>query len=301
MAVHKDYQQYLLDVKKWFIQVDEVLRNYNVDEKTYEEWKTNMERCLKDIDAYLKEANAGEEILSVIEDQVRDIYEDVTSIQNVELEITRGNSVAVGIGEHKLPPLPYPYDALEPYISEQIMKLHHDKHHKSYVDGLNKSEKMMETARENNDFELLKHWEREAAFHGSGHYLHTIFWNNMKPNGGGRPKGQLLKQIEENFGGFDQFKSHFTEAANKVEGVGWAILVWSPRSHRLEILQSEKHQHYTQWDTIPLLVLDVWEHAYYLQYLNEKKQYVDQWWNVVNWNDVSNRFLEAKKIKWKPF
>ncbi|MED4906088.1 superoxide dismutase [Parageobacillus thermoglucosidasius] len=204
-------------------------------------------------------------------------------------------------GRHILPPLPYSYDALEPHISKEIMQLHHTKHHQSYVDGLNKAEKMMKKARETNNYELLKHWEREAAFHGSGHYLHTIFWNNMHPKGGGEPHGELLEQIKRDFGSFERFKRHFTEAAKSVEGVGWALLVWSPRSHRLEILQTEKHQLMTQWDTIPLLVLDVWEHAYYLQYKNDRAAYINSWWNIVHWRDVEERFAQARKLRWKPF
>jgi superoxide dismutase, Fe-Mn family len=207
----------------------------------------------------------------------------------------------VGVGEHRLPPLPYPYNALEPYISQEIMVLHHDIHHKSYVDGLNKAEKKMQEARVQNKYGLLKHWEREAAFHGSGHYLHTIFWNNMSRNGGGKPRDPLLTNIHRDFGSYEQFKQHFTEAANKVEGVGWALLVWSPRSHRLEILQTEKHQLFTQWDTIPLLVLDMWEHAYYLQYQTKKEEYVKNWWNIVNWRDVENRYNKASQLKWQSY
>ncbi|GEL76226.1 superoxide dismutase [Tenuibacillus multivorans] len=208
---------------------------------------------------------------------------------------------AIGIGQHKLPPLPYAYNALEPYIDERIMRLHHDKHHRSYVEGLNKAEKEMQKARQNNNFDLIKHWEREAAFNGAGHYLHTIFWNVMHPDGGGKPKGELSNAINQSFGSFDQFKNHFSEAAKKVEAVGWAILVYSPRSHRLEILQAEKHQNLSQWDVIPLLVLDVWEHAYYLQYENNRGKYVDNWWNVVNWNEVEKRYREAQKVKWKAY
>jgi superoxide dismutase, Fe-Mn family len=211
------------------------------------------------------------------------------------------NQSPVPIGGHTLPPLPYPYNALEPYIDRRIMKLHHDKHHQSYVDGLNKAEKEMEKARRNNDFSLIKHWEREAAFHGAGHYLHTIFWNVMSPQGGGRPKGALSAEINRTFGSFDQFKRHYSEAAKNVEAVGWAILVWAPRSHRLEILQAEKHQNLSQWDVIPLLVLDVWEHSYYLQYENNRGKYVDNWWNVVNWNEVEKRYNEAKKVRWQPY
>ncbi|WP_421378191.1 superoxide dismutase [Bacillus salacetis] len=211
------------------------------------------------------------------------------------------NQSSVPIGGHTLPPLPYPYEALEPSIDRRIMKLHHDKHHQSYVDGLNKAEKEMEKARRKNDFSLIKHWEREAAFHGAGHYLHTIFWSIMSPQGGGKPRGALLTEINHSFGSFDQFKRHFSEAAKNVEAVGWAILVWAPRAHRLEILQAEKHQNLSQWDVIPLLVLDVWEHAYYLQYENNRGKYVDNWWNVVNWNEVEKRYNEAKKIKWKAY
>ncbi|MCM3243654.1 superoxide dismutase [Cytobacillus firmus] len=211
------------------------------------------------------------------------------------------NEPYTSAGKHFLPPLPYDYSALEPHISGEIMRLHHDKHHQSYVDGLNKAEVMLQNARDNNDYSLVKHWSRELAFHGSGHYLHTIFWNNMSPEGGGKPSGALLKEINKYFGSFERFKNHFTEAAKQVEGVGWAILVWSPRARRLEILQSERHMLLTQWDTIPLLVLDVWEHAYYLQYKNNRGDYVKSWWNVVNWKDVEDRYLKASELKWKPF
>nr|WP_235846825.1 superoxide dismutase [Neobacillus soli] len=201
-------------------------------------------------------------------------------------------------GEHSLPELPYPYNALEPFISEEIMKLHHDIHHRSYVDGLNKAELNLKKARETNDFSLIKHWSRELAFHGSGHYLHTIFWNNMSPNGGGTPQGLLKDEIKHYFGSFAAFKQHFSEAAKQVEGVGWALLVWSPRARHLEVLQSERHMLLTQWDTIPLLVLDVWEHAFYLQYKNKRAEYVDNWWNLVNWHNVESRFEKAADKKW---
>ncbi|MEH7387900.1 superoxide dismutase, partial [Bacillus sp. JJ1521] len=121
------------------------------------------------------------------------------------------------------------------------------------------------------------------------------------PKGGGMPGRELLRQINRDFGSFEVFKRHFSEAANKVEGVGWAILVWSPRAGRLEILQAERHQFMTQWDTIPLLVLDVWEHAYYLQYKNVRADYVKNWWNIVNWDEVEHRFNEASKLKWKQY
>ncbi|SFG15503.1 superoxide dismutase, Fe-Mn family [Halobacillus alkaliphilus] len=208
---------------------------------------------------------------------------------------------SVPIGGHQLPPLPYDYAALEPYIDRRIMQLHHDKHHQSYVDGLNKAEREMQKARRNKDYDLIKHWEREAAFNGAGHYLHTIFWEIMSPRGGGKPGGELLKEIENSFGSFQKFKEHYSAAAKKVEGSGWTILVWSPRSHRLEILQAEKHQNLSQWDVIPLLPIDVWEHAYYLQYENDRGKYVDNWWNVVNWDAVQDRYKKARQVKWAKF
>lgn len=208
---------------------------------------------------------------------------------------------AVPIGGHRLPPLPYAYNALEPHIDEKTMRIHHDIHHQSYVDGLNKAEKKLEAARKSGDFELVKHWERELAFHGAGHYLHTIFWDIMNPQGGGEPGGELAQQIKKDFGSFDRFKKHFSEAADKVEGGGWAILVWSPRSHRLEILQAEKHQNLSQWDVVPLLALDVWEHAYYLKHQSKRKDYIKDWWNVVYWPAVAERFKHASELKWKPF
>lgn len=211
------------------------------------------------------------------------------------------HSSPVPIGGHRLPPLPYKFDALEPYISEEIMRLHYSKHHQSYVDGLNKAEKMLEEARNKGDYSLIKHWERELAFNGAGHYLHTIFWNNMSPYGGSEPSRVLTEAIRRDFGSYEKFKQQFSEAANKVEGSGWAILIWSPRSQRLEILQAEKHQNLSQWDVIPLLVLDVWEHAYYLEYKNDRARYISQWWNVVNWKDVEHRFTEVQKLRWQPY
>lgn len=204
-------------------------------------------------------------------------------------------------GKHTVPDLPYTYNALEPTISEEIMRLHHDKHHRSYVDGLNKAELELKKARVSQDFSLLKHWSKELAFHGSGHYLHTIFWKNMSPQGGGKPTGRLLNEMDRYFGSFESFKKHFSEAAKQVEGGGWALLVWSPRSRHLEVLQTEKHMELTQWDTIPLLVIDVWEHAYYLQYKNNRAEYIKEWWKVVNWHDVEMRFEKAREIKWQPF
>jgi superoxide dismutase, Fe-Mn family len=199
---------------------------------------------------------------------------------------------------HELPPLPYPCDALEPHIDAQTMTLHHDLHHKSYVDGLNKAEQMLAQARESGDLSLVKHWEREAAFHGSGHLLHTIFWPNLAPagkGGGGEPQGALARQIVADFGSFEHFRAHFSAAATQVEGSGWAILAYRPLDGKLVILTAEKHQNLTQWGVVPLLVLDVWEHAYYLTYQNRRAEYVKNAFAIFNWADVAERFADAQK------
>ncbi len=199
---------------------------------------------------------------------------------------------------HELPPLPYPYDALEPHIDAQTMTLHHDLHHKSYVDGLNKAEQMLAQARQSGDLSLVKHWEREAAFHGSGHLLHAIFWQNLAPagkGGGGEPTGDLAKQINADFGSFEHFRAHFAAAATQVEGSGWAILAYRPFDGVLVILTAEKHQNLTQWGVVPLLALDVWEHAYYLTYQNRRAEYVKNAFAIFNWADVAERFAGARK------
>jgi len=190
--------------------------------------------------------------------------------------------------------LPYAYNALEPHIDEKTMRLHHDIHHKAYVDGLNNAEAKLADARKSGDFALTKHWSREEAFHGAGHFLHVIFWENMAPNAGGQPTGDLAAQIDKDFGSFDAFKKQYSAAATQVEGGGWALLSWQPALGQLVILQAEKHQNLSQHVSVPLLVLDVWEHAYYLNYQNKRPAYVEAWWNVVNWADVQKRLAAAK-------
>ncbi len=194
---------------------------------------------------------------------------------------------------YKLPDLPYAYDALEPYYDEQTVRLHHDAHHKGYVDGLNNAVTKLAEARAAGDFALVKHWERELAFHGAGHILHCLFWDNMSPDGGGEPQGDLAKQIEKDFGSFEAFKKHFSAATAAVEGSGWGILVWNPYSAKLEIMTAEKHQDLSIWGVTPLLVCDVWEHAYYLKYQNKRAAWIEAWWNLVNWPDVEARLAKA--------
>jgi superoxide dismutase, Fe-Mn family len=197
---------------------------------------------------------------------------------------------------YELPLLPYAYNALEPHIDEATLHLHHDKHHKAYVDGLNNAEAKLADAREKGDFALIKHWMRELAFHGSGHILHTLYWNTMLgagSGGGGKPSGALLAQMEKDFGSLELFIKQFSAAAIAVEGSGWAVLVISPLSKKLEILTTEKHQNLTQWGAIPILTADVWEHAYYLKYQNKRADYIAAWWNVVNWTEVARLHSQA--------
>lgn len=201
-------------------------------------------------------------------------------------------------GKHSLPSLPYPYNALEPIISEETLKLHHDKHHKSYVDGLNTSEINLVKARNNNDFEYLKYWENELAFNGSGHILHSIYWTIMAPlNYGGEPGPITTEQINQYFGNINNFKEQFINATAKVEASGWGVVTWQPTWGHLEILQAEKHQNLTQWSGIPILVCDVWEHAYYLDYLNKRKDYINKWWDLINWYEVERRLYLAMNGK----
>ena len=194
---------------------------------------------------------------------------------------------------YHLPELPYPENALEPWYDAETVRIHHNLHHKGYVDGLNKAVSKLNEARESGDFGLVKHWEREIAFHGSGFILHNLFWTNMTPQGGGNPFGPIAQHIELDFGSFEKFKSMFSAAAVAVEASGWVVLVWNPFLRKLEIVQVEKHQHLSVWGSFPLLVLDVWEHAYYLKYQNRRAEWVNNWWNLVNWKDVNDHYTFA--------
>ncbi|MEH7030551.1 superoxide dismutase [Priestia megaterium] len=294
MADQDERKRYLMEVQTWLEQVCDPVFEEAITEVDITSYIT---RTQEDVLEYLSEEDVNEYTLEEINNAVRHI----DKVLKERLGDDGRERESIAPGRHELPPLGYSYSALEPYINREIMRLHHSKHHQSYVDGLNKAELMLQQARNTNNFDLIKHWEREAAFHGSGHYLHTIFWEIMSPEGGGRPRRQLLQQLQKDFGSYEKFMMHFSQAAKKVEGVGWAILVWAPRSRKLEVLQAERHQLLTQWDTIPLLVLDVWEHAYYLQYKNERDPYVDNWWKIIYWPNVEKRFEAAKMLQWQPY
>jgi Fe-Mn family superoxide dismutase len=189
---------------------------------------------------------------------------------------------------YALPPLPYPYEALEPHIDKQTMQLHHDVHHAGYVKGLNAALEKLAAARTSGDYAAVKAASRDLAFNGSGHLLHCVFWSNLTPKETG-PAGTLRRMLDRDFGSFDAFKAHFGNAAKQVEASGWGILGYEPMSKRLVVLEAEKHQNLTMWGVHPLLVIDVWEHAYYLKYQNRRADYVDAFWNIVNWDDVAAR------------
>ena len=192
-------------------------------------------------------------------------------------------------------PLPYTHDALEPYIDRETVRIHYGKHHAGYVRGFNKTLRTLSTARKSGDLSLVKHLSREIAFHGSGHVLHTLYWENMTPKGDGKPEGELLGVMNRSFGGFSAFRSHFSAATNSVEGSGWGIMAMEPFHGQLVILQAEKHQDLTLWGVYPLLVCDVWEHAYYLKYQNRRAEYVESFFNIINWPEVESRYQMAKR------
>lgn len=199
------------------------------------------------------------------------------------------------MAKYELPNLPYDYNALEPHYDEQTVRLHHDKHHAAYVAGLNKAEEKLEECRDSGDFATVQHWEKQLAFHSSGNILHTMFWENMSPEPKGQPDGDLAKQIEQDFGSLDAFKGQFNNAAISVEGSGWAILAWSPELQKLQIAQVENHQKEVAMGMVPLLVLDMWEHAHYLKFQNRRSEWVEAWWHVANWADVEKRFEEVRR------
>jgi Fe-Mn family superoxide dismutase len=198
---------------------------------------------------------------------------------------------------YELPPLAYDYSALEPHYSARVLELHHDKHHKAYVDGVNAALEKLSGARDSGDLSSIVGLEKTLAFNLSGHVLHTLFWKNLSPHGGDKPEGELAAAIDEFFGGFDAFRGHLTQAAATVQGSGWGALTWEPIGERLYIEQVYDHQGNVGQGGVPLLVIDAWEHAYYLQYENRRADYVEAIWNVLDWEDVAARFLRARTLE----
>jgi len=208
------------------------------------------------------------------------------------------NLKPVPLGGHVLPELPYAFNALEPVIDERTLLIHHNKHHKKYVDELNKTEIAAANMRESKDYGAINLIEHELAYNGSGHILHSIYWTIMtSPDSGGVPGQVTNALISGYFGNFDACKAQFTAAASNIFGSGWAILAYNPYFKRLEILQAANHENLTQWGVVPILVCDVWEHAYYLKYQNNRADYISEWWRLVNWGEVERRLIYAVQAK----
>jgi Fe-Mn family superoxide dismutase len=195
-----------------------------------------------------------------------------------------------------LPDLTYDYGALEPHLSGKIMELHHDKHHRAYVDGANQTIEKLVQARANENFDQIASLEHALAFNVSGHVLHSLFWQNLSPEGGDRPSGELADAIDRDFGSFDLFKKQIVKAASTIMGSGWATLIYDPSSQRLGTTQVHDHQSEVTQGSVPLLVIDAWEHAYYLQYHTDKARYFEALWNLWNWEDISERYASAQQL-----
>ncbi len=195
---------------------------------------------------------------------------------------------------YSLPELNYDYSALAPHISAQIMELHHSKHHAAYVAGANTALEKLAEARDANDFANINRLQKDLAFHLGGHTNHSIFWKNLTPDSQERPTGELAAAIDEFFGSFDKFRAHFNAAALGLQGSGWAFFAWDAIGGQLIIEQLYDQQGNIAAATTPLLMLDMWEHAFYLDYKNVKGDYVTAFWNIVNWDDVATRFAAAR-------
>ncbi|WP_159500793.1 superoxide dismutase [Microbacterium sp. 18062] len=194
---------------------------------------------------------------------------------------------------YTLPELGYDYAALEPAISGTIMQLHHSKHHQAYVTGANTALEQLAEARDSGSLGNVNKLQKDLAFNLGGHTNHSVFWTNLSPNGGDKPTGELASAIDDHFGSFDKFRAHFTAAALGVQGSGWAALVWDSIGSQLIVQQFFDQQSNFAAGTIPVLLLDVWEHAYYLDYKNVRADYVTAFWNIVDWANVADRLAAA--------
>ncbi|CRK61319.1 superoxide dismutase [Fe-Zn] 1 (FeSOD I) [Alloactinosynnema sp. L-07] len=195
---------------------------------------------------------------------------------------------------YTLPDLDYDYAQLEPVISGEINELHHSKHHAAYVKGTNDTLDKIADARAKGDFGFIAGLEAALAFNLAGHALHTQWWKNLSPDGGDKPIGELAAAVDEHFGSFDGLRAQLNAASATIQGSGWGVLAWDPLGERLITQQLKDHHSNLSISTTPLLVIDVWEHAYYLQYRNLKTDYIERLWDIVNWADVSARFDAAR-------
>jgi superoxide dismutase, Fe-Mn family len=194
---------------------------------------------------------------------------------------------------YTLPDLSYDPGALEPHLNAHIVELHHGKHHATYVAGANTALEKIAAARDAGQFDAIVGLEKSLAFNLGGHVLHTMYWTNLSPTGGGEPTGELAEAIATDFGSFDRFKAQFSQVTTTVQGSGWGLLTYEPLGRRLIIEQLEVHHESTVLGGVPILAIDAWEHAYYLQYENRRADYVAAIWNVINWADVARRYSAA--------
>jgi Fe-Mn family superoxide dismutase len=207
----------------------------------------------------------------------------------------KGGKEEISMAEYTLPDLAYDYSALEPSISGRIMELHHSKHHQTYVTGANTALAQLAEARETENLANVNKLEKDLAFNLGGHVNHSIFWTNMSPNGGDKPTGDLASALDDAFGSFDAFQKHFTATAMGVQGSGWSVLAWDVIGQRISVFQLFDQQGNVPLGLVPLLMLDVWEHAYYLDYQNVRADYVKAFWNIVDWSNVQARFTAARE------
>ena len=198
---------------------------------------------------------------------------------------------------YHLPDLDYEYDALDPTYSAEILELHHSKHHSSYVDGANKTVEALAYARDSGDYDMLNQLQKNLAFNLSGHVLHSLFWKNIGPNGGGSPGPELAKVIERQLGSVEAFREQMSEAALSIQGSGWAALTWDPMGQCLLVQQVYDHQGNIGNGTIPVMVVDMWEHAFYLQFKNQKKRWMESYWDIVRWDDVETRLQKVQQFE----
>lgn len=199
------------------------------------------------------------------------------------------------MADYTLPDLPYDYSALEPSISGRIMELHHSKHHQAYVTGANTALAQLAEARDSDNLANVNKLEKDLAFNLGGHVNHSIFWTNLSPDGGDKPTGELAAALDDQFGSFDKFQAHFTATALGVQGSGWAVLAWDSIGQRLIIVQFFDQQGNLPAGIVPVLMLDVWEHAYYLDYQNVRADYVQAFWNIANWDNAQQRLQAARE------
>lgn len=194
---------------------------------------------------------------------------------------------------YTLPDLSYDPGALEPHLSAHIVELHHGKHHASYVAATNATLDKLAAARAEDRWDTIVGLEKSLAFNLGGHVLHSMYWTNLSPNGGGEPTGVLAEAIGTSFGSFAAFKAQFTQATTTVQGSGWGLLTYEPLGGGLIIEQLEVHHESTVLGGVPILAIDAWEHAYYLQYENRRPDYVAAIWNLIDWSDVGRRYQQA--------